>query len=228
MAAASEFAFGTLDFTALQAILDFIKSDSKSRLLASPRVITMNNKQAEINVGKARPIPNFEYNSDTAEYQITGFTEKTEGVVLTVTPQISKVDGESYTIRLKLRPKVTTYNNENVLFGGSLTFNYPLLSERYADTEVIIKDGQTIVIGGLIESRKTENVTKVPVLGDLPFLGRLFSYKNVDPNEQTELLIFVTARVLPDLNEPLIGYKSDLITEPPRPFKADLRDVGKR
>jgi len=218
------FSFGTLDFSDLQAILDLIKTDTDSKLISSPRIVTMDNKQAEINVGKARPIPEFEYNSDTGEYQITGFTEKIEGVLLTVTPQINELANGKKAIRLKLKPKVTTFTNESVTF-TNLGFSYPLLSERYADTEIMVEDGKTIVIGGLIETKKTETTTKVPLLGDLPFIGKLFRHTEVDPNTQTELLIFVTARILRSKSEALPGYRSNMIVAPPRPFKLDLRDI---
>jgi type IV pilus assembly protein PilQ len=221
-ATSTDFTFGTLDFTEYQMVLDFLKTNTDSKLISSPRVVTMDNKEAEIYIGKARPIPQFEFNSDTGEYQITDFEEKIEGVTLTVTPQVSKV-GDEYYIRLKLKPKVTTFS-ENVAFTNP-SFNYPVLAERYADTEVMIKDGQTIVIGGLIENQKTETIRKVPFLGDLPIIGHLFTHREVDPNTQTELLIFVTARIIKENERVPLAYKSNLITSPPRPFKLNLRKV---
>ncbi|MFH1767701.1 MAG: secretin N-terminal domain-containing protein [Candidatus Omnitrophota bacterium] len=224
-AAATEFTFGTLDFSAYQMIMQFLKTDTNSKLISSPRIVTMDNKAAEMYIGTARPIPKFEYNSDTAEYQITGFTEKIEGVTLTVTPQVNVVSDDKEFIRLKLKPKVTTFTNQSVEF-TNLGFSYPLLSERFADTEVMIKDGQTIVIGGLIENKTTTIERKVPFLGDIPILGLLFKYKETDPNSKTELLIFVTARILKEADSRLVGYKSDLITSYPRPFKLKEREIA--
>ena len=223
MVGADEFTFGTLDFTQFQAVLDFLKTKTDSKLISSPRIVTMDNKRAEIYIGKARPIPTFEYNSETGEYQITGFEEKIEGVILTVTPQIKKV-GDKYYIKLRLKPKVTTFSNETVSF-TNLGFEYPLLSERYTDTEVMIEDNQTIVIGGLIETKRTETIHKVPFLGDLPLLGLLFRHKEINPDAKSELIIFVTARVVREDEGPLLAYKSNLITSPPHPFKLNLREI---
>ncbi len=221
---ADNFTFGTLDFTQYQAVLNFLKTKTNSRLISAPRVVTMDNKQAEIYIGKTRPIPQFEYNDETGNYQITGFEEKIEGVTLTVTPQISKVNNEYY-IKLKLKPKVTNYVDK-VTF-GALGFDYPIMSERYADTEVVIKNDQTIVIGGLIETKKTKSIHKVPLLGDLPLLGFFFTYKSTEPNEKSELLIFVTARVIEEGKErKLLAYESNLINNFKRPFKLKLKEVN--
>ena len=223
---ASNFTFGTLDFTQYQAVLNFLKTKTKSRLISSPRVVTMDNKQAEIYIGKTRPIPQFEYNDETGNYQITGFEEKIEGVILTATPQISKVK-DGYYIKLKLKPKVTNYVDK-VTF-GALGFDYPVMSERYADTEVVIKSGQTIVIGGLIETKKTKSIHKIPLLGDIPLLGFFFTHRSIEPNEKSELLIFVTARVIEEKKGgKLLAYKSEITISPPRPFKLKFKKVKLR
>ena len=221
---ADNFTFGTLDFTQYQAVLNFLKTKTNSRLISAPRVVTMDNKQAEIYIGKTRPIPQFEYNDTTGNYQITGFEEKIEGVILTVTPQISKVK-DGYNIKLKLKPKVTNYVDK-VTF-GALGFDYPVMSERYAETEVVIKSGQTIVIGGLIETKRTKSIHKIPLLGDIPLLGFFFTHKTIEPNEKSELLIFVTAKVLEEKKEQrLLAYESDLVNNFKRPFKLKLKEVN--
>jgi len=222
----SEFTFGTLDFSAFQAILQMLHSKTDSKLISSPRVVTMDNKKAEMYVGKARPIPQFEFNSDTGEYQINGFEEKIEGVTLSVTPQISKDSSGKYSIRLKLMPKVTSFSGETVPFTG-LNFNYPVLSERYADTEVSVKDGDTIVIGGLMERKKTEIVKKVPFLGSIPFIGKaLFTHTEINPDEKSELLIFVTARIVREEEGSPLAFESNLSVSPLRPFKKNIRKVN--
>lgn len=217
------FYFGTLDFSQMQIIMDFLKTDTDTRLVSSPRIVTMDNTQANIYIGKTRPIPQFEFNSDTGEYQITGFEEKIEGVTLTVTPVVNRGEDGVYNIRLKLEPRVTTFI-DTVSF-TALGFDYPIMSERSTQTEVMIKDGQSIVIGGLIQNQKTEIVKKFPVLGDIPIIGMLFTHREVNPNSQTELLIFVTATVIDRDEGRLLAYKSNLITSPPRPFKLKMREV---
>ena len=218
-----QFLFGMLDFSQLQATLNFLKTKTDAKLISSPSIVTMDNKKAEIHIGKTRPVPTFEYNSDTGRYDITGFDEKVEGVTLTVTPSVSKTASGGYIIKLKLNPKVTSYVGK-VPF-TNLGFDYPVLSERYADTEVAIKDGQTIVIGGLIASQRTVTIHKIPILSDIPLLGLLFSYKEVDPDDRTELMIFVTAHVLRNKGR-ILAYRSNLITAPPKPFKLKLRKIN--
>ena len=223
------FDFGTLDFSQLQTVLQAIATDSDSKLISSPYVVTMDNEEAVVYIGKARPIPILEFNSDTGEYQITSFQEKIEGVTLTVVPQVSKLlspsGEENYYIRLKLKPKTSTFT-ENVQIGNG-DFEYPIMSERYANTEVRVKDGQTIVIGGLIENRTSETLTKVPFLSNLPVLGKLFTHKSSGPNSQTELLIFVTARVVKTEADTFIPSESALISKSDRPFRLEIREVVK-
>ena len=219
-----DFTFGTLDFSAFKAVLNFLETKTDSKLISSPRVVTTNNKEAKITIGKARPIPEFEYNSESQAYQITDFKEKNEGVTLTVTPHVSNLRDGTYSIKLQLEPKVSNYTNESVTF-VSLGFEYPLLAERSANTEVIIKDGQTIVIGGLIETKSTETIKKVPFFGDIPLVGLLFTHKSVDPDTRTELLIFVTARVLKQNAGSLLAYESRMTLSPARPLKLDIRKV---
>ncbi|MFH1771776.1 MAG: secretin and TonB N-terminal domain-containing protein [Candidatus Omnitrophota bacterium] len=218
-----DFTLGTLDFSDYQMVLHFLRTRTDSKLISSPRVVTVDNKSAEMSVGKARPIPTFEYIEERGAYQVTGFEEKNEGVTLIVTPQVSGSAG-NYNIKLKLTPEVTSFSDEVVSFEG-LGFNYPILSRRFTNTEVIIKDGQTIVIGGLIEDKRTETVRKVPFLGDIPFLGRLFKYNNVNPNQKTELLIFVTARIVRNEEGRVLAYDTGLSTIPTRNLKLKLREI---
>ena len=219
---ADKFSFGTLNFNQFQAMLEMLKTKTDSKLISSPRVVTMDNKKAEMSVGKKRPIPHYEFNSDTGEYQITDFEDKIEGVTLSVTPQISRGEGDTYRIRLKLTPKVSNFTGEVVTFSG-LNFDYPILSERYADTEVIIKNGETIVIGGLIESKKTKIVKKIPFLGDVPLLGLLFTHTEVNPDSKSELLIFVTARIVEEDEGSPLAFQNNLVTSPLRPLKLTIR-----
>ncbi|MBU0548911.1 MAG: type II and III secretion system protein, partial [Candidatus Omnitrophica bacterium] len=99
---------------------------------------------------------------------------------------------------------------------------------RTAETEVQIKNGQTVVIGGLVKNKTTSTVNKVPILGDIPILRLFFSRREVstaeDPDEQTDLLIFVTATIIKDTDDPLIAWERNLITSPPKPFKLGIRN----
>lgn len=216
---ATSFTFGTLDFTSLQAVFKFLKSRTNTKLIANPRIVTMNNQNATINVGKEIPIATYERNENSGTWEITGWEKLSVGVSLDVTPQVSP-DGH---IRLKLKPEVSSDTGESKGSGENLR---PVLATRTAQTEVQIKDGQTVVIGGLIKNNDTKTIKKIPILGDIPLIGFFFQRTDVggsSGNEKTELLIFVTARIIKDTNEPMVAYDSNLLSSPPRPFKLKPR-----
>lgn len=222
----SDFTFGTLDFTGLQSVFDFLKSRTNTKLIANPRIVTLNNQNAVINVGKVLSLPTYERNETTGKLEITGWTSYNVGVNLNVTPQVSP-DGH---IKLKLKPEVSSLigyasEREGVKEG-------PITSSRSAQTEVQIMDGQTVVIGGLVKDESIDTVKKVPILGNIPFLGYLFTRKVVgsteNPSEKTDLLIFVTARIIKDSKEKLIASTSNITTTLQRPYKLEMRKINDR
>ncbi|MBU1998642.1 MAG: hypothetical protein KKE64_04000 [Candidatus Omnitrophica bacterium] len=214
----SQFTFGTLDFSSFAAVLKFLKSRTNTKLIANPRIVTLNNQKAKIHVGRVIPIATYEMDSTTGSWRITGWVNQTVGVNLEVTPQVSP-DGH---IRLKLKPEVSSSSS-----GIGTGENYrPIITTRTADTEVQIKSGQTVVIAGLVKNRDEVTVTKIPILGDLPIIGNLFKRINRgigEPTEKTDLLIFVTARIIKDTAEPMLAYDTNILSAPPRPFKLKAR-----
>ena len=87
-----------------------------------------------------------------------------------------------------------------------------------------------MVIGGLVKNKTLTTVKKIPILGDIPILGLFFTRRELsseeDPNEQTDLLIFVTATIIKDSDEPLVAWQRYMVTSPPRPFKLGTRAVA--
>jgi len=215
------FTFGTLSFSSLQAVFDMIKTRGNTKLVASPRIMTLNNQKAKINVGKVVPIALYERNDNTGNWEITGWEQQNVGINLEVTPQISP-DGH---IKLKLKPEVSNI----VDYIGEDMNQRPITSTRTAETEVIIRDGMTVVIAGLVKEKDSKTVKKIPILGDIPLLGRLFSSEETgtseEPREKTDLLVFVTARIVtdrndtPDESEALAGAQV-------RPFKLEARKAN--
>lgn len=212
-----EFLLGTLDFSDFQAVLNFLRSRTNTKLVAAPRIVTVNNQKAKINVGQAIPIATYERDSNTGNWEITGWETQNVGVNLEVTPQISP-DGH---IKLQLKPEVSNIIN----YIGSGENQRPITSSRTAETEVIVRDGETVVIGGLVKEKESETVKKVAFLGDLPFIGKLFTSKSVgtdeEPKEKTDLLIFVTATIMKD--KTAAQKSAELATQ--RPFKAEMRGI---
>lgn len=222
-AASTDFALGTIDASALKSVFDFLKSRSNTKLIANPRIVTLNNQKATIHVGKEYPLPVYERNDSTGKMEITGWSDdKKIGVRLEVTPQITP-DAH---IKLKLKPEVSSFSEWLKIEDNNAA---PITSTRTVETEVQIKDGQTVVIGGLVKNESVSKVNKIPILGDIPILGFFFTRRELgtseSPAEKTDLLIFVTARIIKDTDERLIAYDTSLITAPPRPLKLGMRGV---
>jgi len=183
---ADEFSFGTLNFSEFQVVLEALQSNSQTRILSHPRLVTLNNQEAKILVGTRVPIPIYTFNDETGTYEISGYEEEEVGISLEVTPHVSP-DNK---IKLTLHPEVssiTGYTGPND--------ERPIIDTREASTQVQLRDGETVVIGGLIKQNKIDTVNKVPLLGDIPLLGLAFRHKS-KTLESTDLLIFVTARIL--------------------------------
>ena len=180
----------------LTATIDALVRDGKAHLLASPSIAVINGQEARIVIGERFP---YKERTQTT----SGTTETTKfvdiGTTLKVNPQIND-DGY---ITLSLHPEVSSL--VSALDAG------PRVATREADTTVRIKEGETLVIGGLI--RQTDNRTsdRIPVLGSIPILGFLFSRSDRDV-EQTELAVFITPRILFSREERLaLGKKQEEI-----------------
>lgn len=182
-------------------MLHALEEDGDANVLSAPKILTLDNQEAAILVGTKFPI--IESNSNGGNN--TGGNVSTTlsyyeniGIQLNVIPQISN---DEY-INMIVKPAVSTIDGfesgvvQTSEGGGALT-RYPILKVREAQTQILLKSGDSAVIGGLQEERDRESVHKVPFLGDIPFLGVLF--KRVTTNKQKiELLIFIKASIVED------------------------------
>jgi type II secretory pathway component GspD/PulD (secretin) len=189
----ASFTFGTLDFTQLAATLRMLDDTTDTSIISNPNVTTLNNKEAKIIVGEIFNIPTYERNDSTGRMEITGYTEKDVGIILTVVPHIN----EANDIVIDLKPEVTAFFAWDEFGTGTNAIFAPRFTTRTAETQIMIKDGQTIVIGGLRENETVKVNKKVPFFGDIPLVGELFKYKE-DAIRTKDLLIFVTVRLVPD------------------------------
>ncbi len=179
--------FSASDFN---IIISALKTQNNTKIVSNPTVVTLNNTEAILNIGQEFPIPSYTYNTERGTFEVSGFTYKPIGIILKVTPQ---VNGRGV-IKLTLEPEVSQQNG-STSFGGAGGASIPIIATRKAKTQVSLKDGYTMGIGGLITSAQDHGGTKVPVLGSIPVLGRLFSSKNVN-DSITNLLIFITAKTV--------------------------------
>ncbi len=180
---AGRFALAILDDDYLIDLeLSALQAEGRGEVVSSPRVITANQKEANIKQGVE--IPYQEASSSGAT--TTQFKEAV--LSLTVTPQITPDD------RIIMDLLVTKDSVGEVIAterGGSV----PSIDTRSIETQVLVNNGQTVVLGGIYETEQGETITKVPFLGDIPFVGYLFKSTRVT-SEKSELLIFVTPKIL--------------------------------
>ncbi len=195
----STYTFGTLSFSGFNNILQMLKSRSNTKVLSNPRVVVLNNQPAEIHVGDNIPLPKFETNETTGRLVVSGFSYDIKtGVFMKVTPHINSEDE----ILVDLQPSVNSTN-------GTISFNAdlsaPIINETTAKSQVLIRSGETIAIGGLLTDNVQIAEAKVPYLGDMPLLGKLFRSKRQTAgsgNSKDETLFFVTVTTVDTQGQP--------------------------
>lgn len=193
--------FQKLTEAQFQVLLRAMQEDHSYNVLSSPRLLTLNNQDATIIVGEKFPI----INSQTTGSGGTTPTVSTSleyyeniGVQLKVLPQICEGDLINLIVHPSVREQVGLSSGKIGTGAGanvSLT-EYPVLSTRETETQILLKSGQTVVIGGLLKDKKLNSTVKVPFLGSIPLLGVLFRRDTIT-TEKTDLLIFLTATVRP-------------------------------
>jgi type II secretory pathway component GspD/PulD (secretin) len=171
-------------------VLSALKTLNNTKIVSNPTVVTLNNTEAFLNIGQEFPIPNYTYNSERGTFEVAGFTYKPIGIIMKVTPQVNAQG----VIKMTLEPEVSQRQGDTS-FGGAGGANIPIIATRKVRTTISLQNGHTMGIGGLLTSNRTSGGNKVPVLGEIPGLGRLFSNKTVN-DEVTNLLIFITARTV--------------------------------
>jgi general secretion pathway protein D len=218
----------TLDEQNVTAAIHAIAKTSALDVLSRPYILTADNQQASIMVGQEVPFITNSRTTDTGQ-TINTIEYDDIGIILTVTPHINPQG----LVTLDVAPEISTLTGQTVPISEGATA--PVFAKRSAQARVAIRDGQTIVIGGLMEDRNTDTVDKVPILGDLPGgLGAIFRH-TVTQKTKTELLIFLTPHValMPDeltgmSKDELTGAKVIQNTVDPETFKDHLRgmDLG--
>jgi type IV pilus assembly protein PilQ len=170
-----------------EVILSALNTQDDIKLVSNPTVVTLNNSLAKIAIGESYPIPEYTFNAETGQRQLDKINYKDIGINLEVTPQVNSAGF----INLKIIPEVSSTERFALIENTEI----PIIDSRRTETTIMIKDGYTLAIGGLVEDKTTNRETKVPFLGDLPGLGRLFR-SNSDTIEQRNLIIFITAKTL--------------------------------
>ena len=165
------------------AKIDALISDGKANILARPNITTIQGKEAVINIGSEVPVPTV---STTNSTTTTSIKYREAGIILKCTPRVNE-DGI-------ITVKVHTEVSSPMYVEDMKAYSF---QKRSADTIVRLKDGQTMVIGGLIGSDEAKQMSKIPFLGDIPILGNLFKHIQKSKSD-TEVMIFLTAHEVND------------------------------
>ncbi|MEI6633098.1 MAG: secretin and TonB N-terminal domain-containing protein [Chlamydiota bacterium] len=182
-----------------QLTLNFLQEQTDANLISHPKIVTADNKDSVMKVADQWPIPNFQFNNDTGQWEISNFQYKDIGIILKVRPHVN----EDEYINLKVVPEVSNILSFTT-FGGATSAQLPIISTRTAETDVLIRNGQTLAIGGLMREDESDTVNKVPLLGEIPLVGPyLFAYSS-KKLRNSNILIFVTANVVTEENKDML------------------------
>ena len=189
---------GFLNADGVKAVISFLNSSSDAQIMSTPRIVTLDNEQAHLEVSRQVPVINF--GGGTANNSgSSSITYSNVGTILDVTPRISANNN----VWLKVQPEVSSHFGDVTITvpgsvgGVSTTFPVPIFDVRKMTTQVLIPNGDTLVMGGLVQDNPSASYTKIPVLGDIPALGWAFRSENKSMNKDN-LIIFLTPTIVQD------------------------------
>lgn len=183
--------FAILSVPQMSVTLRLLNEDSDAEFLANPRIVTADNEQAKIEIIRNQPVPQLNFNEQTATAVFGGFQDKKFGNTLVVRPSINKDDF----ITLSVKPEISNKVADATFTFAGATVASPIIDTRTLDSNVLIKSGDTLAIGGLLQDEVTKQRSKVPVMGDIPVLGYLFQ-EHLNARTKRNLLVFVTPTIL--------------------------------
>lgn len=185
LGAAADFKYGTLSLGTTQVVLKLLATDTDTKYLSRPRIMTLNNETAIIRVSANTAIGINETIATTPGTNTQTAERAETGVILKVTPQVNN----SGDIFMRLEPSVSRAVQSQL----STKFYDP--SYRSSACTLMVRDLETVVVSGLIQKNLTRTVRKVPILGDIPVIGEAFK-SNYDKVEDTEVIIFITPHII--------------------------------
>src|SRR5437763_14402341 len=183
--------FAILSVPQMSATLRFLNEDADAEFLANPRVVTADNLQAKIEINRAQPVPQLNFNEQTATAVFGGFQDKKFGNTLIVTPSINK---DNF-FTLKVKPEISNKVGDSTFVFAGATVSSPIIDTRSLDSNVLIHSGDTLAIGGLLQDEVAKARNKVPLIGDVPVLGYLFQ-NHLNSRTKRNLLVFVTPTII--------------------------------
>jgi len=176
-------------------ILDYLRTRTDTKYLARPKLLTLNNETAEIKITTNEAIGVKTTESGTTNLVNADPERQETGVTLRVTPQVNLDTGY---ITMFIFPEVSDATSSVSITNASKTYTFKNPEVRSSKNSVRIKDGETVIVGGLIRNQFNQVSKKLPILGDIPFLGMLFRHKTKDKDTSRELLVFITPHIIRD------------------------------
>jgi len=184
---AFEFDSGISEVFALGAKIDLLKQNGAAHILSEPSVLCTNNKEASVQVGQTQSILTQAQQSTQGQGNIiNNYSREDIGITLKVKPRLSS----NNQVTLEVEAEI-----EDILPGSSASADRPTTTKRKVTTNAIVNNGETIILGGLIKSSGGKNTTKVPVLGDIPILGELFT-SNSNMDTKVNVVIYLTPYIV--------------------------------
>lgn len=178
----------TVNIPAFGIVLNALQVNSAVNIVSTPNILTMDNEEAKIVVGRNVPFPMGQTQSTMGFAPITNFQREDVAITLKVTPQIN----ESDFVTLETFLEIQEIEGD---IAGTADQGGPTTSKRSVENTIVVKDNQTIVVGGLISETTNETETKIPILGDIPLIGRLFR-GTTDQSRKSNLMIFLTPHII--------------------------------
>ena len=225
-------AIGFLNADGVSAVLSFLNTAYDAQVVSTPRVVTMDNQMATIEVTAGYPVISMAGGTQNSSGS-SSVTYSNVGTILQVTPRITANDF----IWLRVIPEVSAHSGDQIITvqGGngnpSTSYTVPLFTERRIDSQVMIPDGNTLVMGGLIQDNPTATFTKVPLLGDIPGLGWAFKSETKSMTKDN-LIIFITPTIIKnDDFQPPTSASAEFLQSKPAVMKNPHEpefDLGRR
>lgn len=200
------YTYNGVEYLNVGALLRALQSDGDVNILSTPNIVTMDNQKAEIMAGENIPVITGQLQSVSTGSSISNSVERKDvGVTLRLTPQIMS----DATVRLDIYQEISAVTT---VAGLDASVVGPSTTKRTVSTSVVVKDGETIVIGGLMRDNVNSSMSKVPLLGDIPLLGWFFRYETTKV-EKTNLMIFITPTIIKNDNDAmnLTTQKTDAV-----------------
>ena len=182
------FEFGKVsEVFALGAQLDLLKQNGAAQILSKPSVLSTNNKESSIYVGRTQSIlTQAQQSTQGASAVINNYSREDIGITLKVKPRLSSNNKVSLEIETTI---------EDILPGSGTSADRPTTTKRSVKTNAIVNHAETIILGGLIKSADGKSITKIPLLGDIPIIGRLFTSKG-DSGSKVNVVIYITPYII--------------------------------